>query len=83
MFTFVVIKYFVNIAYMREKLNRQKYIKDNIDVKLDMNQLIEEAKWQVEFYEKEVIRSANALHQRRLALQALYEQKLNRENPEL
>ena len=27
---------------MREKLNRQKYIKDNIDVKLNINQLIEE-----------------------------------------
>lgn len=62
---------------MREQINRQKYIKDNIDVNLDIEKLIEEATWQVDFYERELVKVASTLHSRRVALKGLIDQKLN------
>tara|TARA_R100000656_G_scaffold109660_1_gene81676 strand:+ start:258 stop:461 length:204 start_codon:yes stop_codon:yes gene_type:complete len=47
---------------------RQNFIKDNITVQLDYHKLIKEAEWNVEFYEKELIRTFEKLELAKLAL---------------
>lgn len=54
-----------------EQYQRQQFIKDNIDVNLDHNKLIEEAKWKVEFYEKEVVKAYQNLELSKLAVKQL------------
>ncbi len=54
-----------------EQIQRQQFIKDNIDVNLDHNKLIEEAEWKVEFYEKEVVKAYQNLELSKLALNQL------------
>ena len=50
---------------------RQQFIKDNIEVTIDKQKLIEEAEWKVAFHEKEVIRSYESLQLAKLALKQL------------
>jgi hypothetical protein len=50
---------------------RQRFIKDNIEVTIDKQKLIEEAEWKVGFYEKEVIKSFEQLELAKLALKQL------------
>lgn len=50
---------------------RQRFIKDNIEVTIDKQKLIEEAEWKVGFHEKEVIRSFEQLELAKLALKQL------------
>jgi hypothetical protein len=54
-----------------EQFQRQQFIKDNIDVNIDHNKLIEEAEWKVEFYEKEVVKAYQNLELSKLALNQL------------
>jgi|TARA_R110002020_G_scaffold121663_5_gene276459 hypothetical protein len=54
-----------------EQYQRQQFIKDNIDVNLDHNKLIEEAEWKVEFYEKEVVKAYQNLELSKLAVKQL------------
>nr|BAR35561.1 hypothetical protein [uncultured Mediterranean phage uvMED] len=54
-----------------EQYQRQQFIKDNIDVNLDYNKLIEEAEWKVEFYEKEVVKAYQNLELSKLAVKQL------------
>tara|TARA_R100001244_G_scaffold118774_1_gene88487 strand:+ start:1330 stop:1509 length:180 start_codon:yes stop_codon:yes gene_type:complete len=54
-----------------EQINRLQFIKDNVEVKLDKDKLIKEAKWKVRFYEGEVIRIYQELELAKLALKQL------------
>ena len=54
-----------------EQYQWQQFIKDNIDVNLDHNKLIEEAEWKVEFYEKEVVKAYQNLELSKLAVKQL------------
>ena len=60
-----------------EQINRLQFIKDNIEVQLDNDKLIKEAKWKVNYYEGEVIRIYQELELAKLALKQLdYEPQL-------
>ena len=61
-----------------EQIIRQQFIKDNIEVALDKDKLLKEAKWQVTFHEREVIRSYERLELAKAALKQL-EDKLGYE----
>ena len=61
-----------------EQIIRQQFIKDNIEVALDKDNLLKEAKWQVTFHEREVIRSYERLELAKAALKQL-EDKLGYE----
>ena len=54
-----------------EQIQRQQFIKDNIDVNLDQNKLIEEAEWKVDFYERQVIKAYQELQLSKLAVKQL------------
>jgi len=58
----------MNIELIENPEKRQKFIKDNIAVQLDNHKLLEDAEWNVEFYEKEVIRAFERLELAKLAL---------------
>ena len=54
-----------------EQINRHQFIKDNVEVQLDNNKLIKEAKWKVRYNEGEVIRCYQELELAKLALKQL------------
>ena len=54
-----------------EQIIRQQFIKDNIEVALDKDNLLKEAKWQVTFHEREVIRSYERVELAKAALKQL------------
>ena len=56
---------------LEDQEERQRFIKDNIEVTIDKQKLIEEAEWKVGFYEKEVIKSFEQLELAKLALKQL------------
>jgi len=58
----------MNIELLDNPEKRQKFIKDNIAVQLDNQKLLKDAEWNVEFYEKEVIRAFERLELAKLAL---------------
>ena len=66
----------MNTELLENTEKRQKFIKDNIAVKLDNQKLFEEAEWNVQFYEKEVIKAFERLE---LAKLSLIQLKLNNE----
>ena len=51
----------MNIDILDNPKKRQKFIKDNIDVQLDNQKFLKEAEWNVQFYEKELIRAFERL----------------------
>ena len=51
--------------------DRRQFIKDNIEVQLNNDKLIKEAKWKVRFNEGEVIRCYQELELAKLALKQL------------
>jgi len=58
----------MNIELLENTEKRQKFIKDNIAVQLDNHKLLKDAEWNVQFYEKEVIKSFERLELAKLAL---------------
>ena len=64
MFIFVTM----NIELIDNPKKRQKFIKDNITVQLDNQKLLKDAEWNVEFYEREIIRDFERLELAKLTL---------------
>tara|TARA_R110002020_G_scaffold190290_1_gene389772 strand:+ start:1881 stop:2084 length:204 start_codon:yes stop_codon:yes gene_type:complete len=58
----------MNTNILENPEKRQKFIKDNINVQLDNQKLLKEAQWNVQFYEKEVIKSFERLELAKLSL---------------
>tara|TARA_R100001244_G_C5153086_1_gene129972 strand:+ start:622 stop:825 length:204 start_codon:yes stop_codon:yes gene_type:complete len=58
----------MNIDILDNPKKRQKFIKDNITVQLDNQKFLKEAEWNVQFYEKELIRAFERLELAKLAL---------------
>ena len=58
----------MNIELIENPEKRQKFIKDNITVQLDNHKLLKDAEWNVQFYEKEVIKAFERLELAKLAL---------------
>ena len=58
----------MNTELINNPEKRQKFIKDNITVQLDNHKLLKDAEWNVDFYEKEVIKSFERLELAKLAL---------------
>ena len=58
----------MNTELLENPEKRQKFIKDNINVQLDNHKLLKDAEWNVDFYEKEVIRAFERLELAKLAL---------------
>tara|TARA_R110002051_G_C8518453_1_gene467537 strand:+ start:473 stop:676 length:204 start_codon:yes stop_codon:yes gene_type:complete len=58
----------MNIDILDNPKKRQKFIKDNIDVQLDNQKFLKEAEWNVQFYEKELIRAFERLELAKLSL---------------
>jgi hypothetical protein len=54
-----------------KQIDRQEFIKDNIQVNLDKQKLLEEAEWKVRFHEKEVINAYQNLELSKMALRQL------------
>lgn len=58
----------MNIELIDNPKKRQKFIKDNITVQLDKEKLLKDAEWNVEFYEREIIRDFERLELAKLTL---------------
>ena len=58
----------MNIELIDNPEQRQKFIKDNINVKLNKEKLLKDAEWNVEFYEREIIRDFERLELAKLTL---------------
>tara|TARA_R110002167_G_scaffold33215_1_gene106797 strand:+ start:1793 stop:1996 length:204 start_codon:yes stop_codon:yes gene_type:complete len=58
----------MNIELIDNPKKRQKFIKDNITVQLDNQKLLKDAEWNVEFYEREIIRDFERLELAKLTL---------------
>ena len=58
----------MNIELIDNPEQRQKFIKDNINVQLDKQKLLKDAEWNVEFYEREIIRDFERLELAKLTL---------------
>ncbi len=54
-----------------EQKDRQEFIKDNIQVTTDDQKLLDDAKWQVEYYEKELIQTYQRLELAKVTLKSL------------
>ena len=58
----------MNIELIDNPEQRQEFIKDNINVQLDKQKLLKDAEWNVEFYEREIIRDFERLELAKLTL---------------
>ena len=58
----------MNIELIDSPEQRQKFIKDNINVQLNKEKLLKDAEWNVEFYEREIIRDFERLELAKLTL---------------
>ena len=58
----------MNIELIDNPEQRQEFIKDNINVQLDKQKLLKDAEWNVEFYEREIIRAFERLELAKLTL---------------
>jgi|TARA_R110002167_G_scaffold306544_1_gene511211 hypothetical protein len=58
----------MNIELIDNPEQRQKFIKDNINVQLNKEKLLKDAEWNVEFYEREIIRDFERLELAKLTL---------------
>ena len=58
----------MNTELLENPEKRQRFIKDNIDVELNNQKFLTEAEWNVDFYEKELIKAFERLELAKLAL---------------